>query len=53
MPHLFATLLLETSFFELVSALLLVGLLEHLLHRLPAAVVGPGGWLVDTRARSA
>ena len=50
MPQLFVTLITETSFFELGSALLVVGALDNLIHRLPDRVVGPGGWLVDTRS---
>lgn len=54
MPHLALTLLTDVSFGDLLAALLLVGGLERLIYRLPATVVGPGGWLLDTGpARSA
>ena len=38
----------EISFFEVAMSLLCVGLVERAMHMLPAEMVGPGGWLLDT-----
>ncbi|GGL76102.1 hypothetical protein [Wenxinia marina] len=38
----------DVTCFEVVVSLLAVGVAERLLYLLPASVVGPGGWLLDT-----
>ena len=49
---LLQTLAAEISFFEVALSLLAVGVIERFIHLLPAAMVGPGGWLLDTGAEN-
>lgn len=43
-----AYILSDISFFEVAMSLIAVGLVERVIYRLPADMVGPGGWLLDT-----
>ena len=45
---LFAYILSEVTFFEVAMSLVAVGVIERFIYRLPADMVGPGGWLLDT-----
>jgi hypothetical protein len=49
---LFAYVLSEISFFEVAMSLLAVGVVERFIYLLPAEMVGPGGWLLDTGTES-
>ena len=44
------SILANITFFEVAMSLLAVGMIERMIYRLPAAMVGPGGWLLDTGA---
>lgn len=41
----------EVTFFEIGMSLIVVGVIEQIVVRLPADMVGPGGWLLDTGAQ--
>lgn len=45
---LLSHLLSEISFFEVALSLLAIGVIERFIYLLPEAMVGPGGWLLDT-----
>ena len=45
---LFQTLFADITFFEVAAALIVVGLVERIVIRLPETVVGPEGWLLTT-----
>ena len=45
---LFAYILSEVTFFEVAMSLVAVGVIERFIYLLPADMVGPGGWLLDT-----
>ena len=45
---LFAYILSEVTFFEVAMSLVAVGVIERYIYLLPADMVGPGGWLLDT-----
>jgi hypothetical protein len=49
---LLAYILSDISFFEVSMSLLAIGLIERVIYRLPADMVGPGGWLLDTGTES-
>lgn len=40
----------DVTFTEVCMSLLVVGLIERIVVRLPEDMVGPGGWLLDTGA---
>ena len=45
------TFFADVTFLEVVASLVVVGLIERVVIRLPVEMVGPGGWLLDTGAR--
>jgi len=42
------SLLSQITFFDVTMALLVVAMIDRALCYLPEAMVGPGGWLLDT-----
>lgn len=49
---LIAYILSDISFFEVAMSLMAIGVIERFIYLLPTAMVGPGGWLLDTGAES-
>lgn len=45
---LLQTLITDITFFDLAASLVVIGLVERIVIRLPDTVVGPQGWLLTT-----
>ena len=48
---LFQSLFADITFFEVAASLLVVGLVERVVIRLPEEMVGPNGWLLNTGSK--